>query len=221
MRLFNTSLNLPRGVAAVRALTLQSVMIAAFTAVTTAALTACGQATGPYDLVINQGRVIDPESGLDAARSVGIRDGKIVAISEASLDAKQVVDASGLVVSPGFINLHSHSLAEPGYRLELLDGVTTVLELEAGNYTGSGTNVLTTTTGKEITIRAKDQAVSVLDGERQRRVVEVVGGRLADSSHPSTHLAEGSHEATLVGGEVWCHEDDVHGASFSSRVECA
>ena len=134
MRLFNTSLNLPRGVAAVRALTLQSVMIAAFTAVTTAALTACGQATGPYDLVINQGRVIDPESGLDAARSVGIRDGKIVAISEASLDAKQVVDASGLVVSPGFINLHSHSVAEPGYRLELLDGVTTVLELEAGGF---------------------------------------------------------------------------------------
>ena len=63
MRLFNTSLNLPRGVLTFRVLMLQTLMIAAFTAVTTAALTACGQATGPYDLVINQGRVIDPESG--------------------------------------------------------------------------------------------------------------------------------------------------------------
>ena len=134
MRLFNTSLNLPRGVAAVRVLMLQTLMIAAFTAVTTAAFTACGQTNFLYDLVINQGRVIDPESGLDAVRSVGIRDGKIVAISEASLDAKQVIDASGLVVSPGFINLHSHSVAEAGYRLELLDGVTTVLELEAGGF---------------------------------------------------------------------------------------
>jgi len=97
-------------------------------------LTACGQANFPYDLVINQGRVIDPESGLDAVRSVGIRDGKIVAISEAALDGQQIVDANGLVVSPGFINLHSHSVAEAGYRLELLDGVTTVLELEAGGF---------------------------------------------------------------------------------------
>ena len=134
MRLFNASLYLPRGGLTFRVLMLQTLMIAAFTAVTTAALTACGQATGPYDLVINQGRVIDPESGLDAVRSVGIRDGKIVAISEAALDAKQAIDASGLVVSPGFINLHSHSVAEAGYRLELLDGVTTVLELEAGSF---------------------------------------------------------------------------------------
>ena len=134
MRLFTTSFKLPWGVLTFRVLMLQTLMIAAFTVVITAALTACGPATAPYDLVINQGRVIDPESGLDAVRSVGIRDGKIVAISEAPLDAKQVIDASGLAVSPGFINLHSHSVAEAGYRLELLDGVTTVLELEAGGF---------------------------------------------------------------------------------------
>ena len=87
-----------------------------------------------YDSVINNGRVIDPESQLDAVRSVGIRDGKIVAISDTPLSAEREVDASGLVVSPGFINLHSHSVAEAGYRLELLDGVTTVLELEAGSF---------------------------------------------------------------------------------------
>lgn len=87
-----------------------------------------------YDLAINNGRVIDPESRLDAVRSLGIREGKIVMMSDAPLEADRLIDASGLVVSPGFINLHSHSVAEPGYRLELLDGVTTVLELEAGGF---------------------------------------------------------------------------------------
>lgn len=91
-------------------------------------------ASTPYDLVINNGRVIDPESQLDAVRSLGIRDGKIATVSDSALEADRVIDASGLVVSPGFINLHSHSVAEPGYRLELLDGVTTVLELEAGGF---------------------------------------------------------------------------------------
>lgn len=87
-----------------------------------------------YDLVINQGRVIDPESGLDGIRSLGIRSGKIVAISETPLEGPEEINAHGLVVAPGFINLHSHAIAEPGYRLELLDGVTTVLELEAGSF---------------------------------------------------------------------------------------
>ena len=97
-------------------------------------LVACGEPQPRYDVAINNGRVIDPESRLDTVRSVGIRAGRIEAISETPLKADNVVDARGLVVSPGFINLHSHSVAEPGYRLELLDGVTTVLELEAGGF---------------------------------------------------------------------------------------
>ena len=98
------------------------------------ALMACGEPASAYDVVINHGRVIDPESQLDAVRSIGIRNGKIVAVSKTPLTAPREIDASNRVVSPGFINLHSHSVAEAGYQLELLDGVTTVLELEAGGY---------------------------------------------------------------------------------------
>ena len=60
-----------------------------------------------YDLVIQNGRVIDPESGLDAVRSLGIRDGKIAAVSRRVLQGREVIDARGLVVAPGFIDLHA------------------------------------------------------------------------------------------------------------------
>jgi len=92
----------------------------------------------PLSLAINNGRVLDPDSGLDAIRSVGVRDGKIVEISETPLSAEHVIDASGQVVSPGFINLHTHGVSDAGQRLELLDGITTALELEAGAFPVTG-----------------------------------------------------------------------------------
>jgi N-acyl-D-glutamate deacylase len=85
-----------------------------------------------FDTVIASGRVIDPESGLDAVRSVGIRGGTIAAISDADLSAEQVLDARGLVVTPGFIDLHCHTQSLPGDRIQAFDGVTTALELESG-----------------------------------------------------------------------------------------
>jgi len=87
-----------------------------------------------HELVINGGRVIDPDSGLDAVRSLGIDGGKVVAIREQPLSGRRVIDATGLVVAPGFINLHTHSPTPLGQRFEVLDGVTTALELEAGAY---------------------------------------------------------------------------------------
>lgn len=90
--------------------------------------------TTVYDLVLNGGRVIDPESGLDAIRNVGIAGGSIAAISTEPMQGATTIDASGLVVSPGFINLHSHSWTPLGQEFELRDGVTTALELEAGAY---------------------------------------------------------------------------------------
>jgi N-acyl-D-aspartate/D-glutamate deacylase len=85
-----------------------------------------------YDLVIVNGRVMDPESGLDALRNVGVSSGKISAISEAPLRGKTTIDAKGLVVAPGFIDLHEHGQEPRNYEFQAHDGVTTSLELEAG-----------------------------------------------------------------------------------------
>lgn len=86
----------------------------------------------PYDLVLADGRVIDPESGLDGVRSIGIRDGQIAAISSEPLRGRTVFDASGLVIAPGFIDLHAHGQDLPAARMQAFDGVTTALELESG-----------------------------------------------------------------------------------------
>jgi dihydroorotase len=91
-----------------------------------------GFAQQPYDTVIQGGRVIDPESGLDAVRSVGIRDGRVADLSAARLHGRQTIEAGGLVVVPGFIDLHEHGQEPRNYRFQLHDGVTTSLELEIG-----------------------------------------------------------------------------------------
>jgi N-acyl-D-aspartate/D-glutamate deacylase len=99
-----------------------------------ALLAACSKAdTTSYDLVIANGRVMDPESGLDATRNVGITAGRIAAISEGSLTGTRVIDAKGLVVAPGFIDLHEHGQTEESYSLMVRDGVTSAFELEVGN----------------------------------------------------------------------------------------
>jgi N-acyl-D-aspartate/D-glutamate deacylase len=90
------------------------------------------QPTAKYDTVVANGRVVDPESGLDAVRNVGIRAGKIVAITESPLQARTTIDAKGLVVTAGFIDLHDHGQDDENYRYKAMDGVTTALELEIG-----------------------------------------------------------------------------------------
>jgi imidazolonepropionase-like amidohydrolase len=88
-----------------------------------------------YDLAILNGRVIDPETELDAVRNVGIRDGRIAAVTEADISGGRTLDATGLVVAPGFIDLHVHVLDLPfSQKVLLRDGVTTQLDLEGGAY---------------------------------------------------------------------------------------
>ncbi len=94
---------------------------------------ASSRATGEkYDVVIANGRVMDPESGLDAVRNIGISGGKIRAISTGALQGNTTVDAKGLVMAPGFIDLHQHGQDAENYAAKARDGVTTALELEVG-----------------------------------------------------------------------------------------
>jgi N-acyl-D-aspartate/D-glutamate deacylase len=88
---------------------------------------------GAQDLTILNGRVMDPETGLDALRHVAVRDGRITAIASEPLPvAGEVIDAAGLVVAPGFIDLHAHGQDAPSNRFQAADGVTTALALELG-----------------------------------------------------------------------------------------
>ncbi len=106
------------------------------TIILAAFIVACGPGRGGdnYDLVILGGRIMDPETELDANRNVGIADGEIVAISAGAMSGRDTVDAAGLVVAPGFIDLHAHGQDSVSFRLHAADGVTTALELEIGVY---------------------------------------------------------------------------------------
>jgi N-acyl-D-aspartate/D-glutamate deacylase len=84
-----------------------------------------------HDVVLAGGRVIDPETGFDGVRDVAIDGGSVAAIAD-GLRGETTIDVTGLVVAPGFIDLHSHAQTLPGRRLQACDGVTTALDLEAG-----------------------------------------------------------------------------------------
>jgi cytosine/adenosine deaminase-related metal-dependent hydrolase len=83
-------------------------------------------------VVISGGRVVDPASGMDAIGDVAVLDGTIAAIGSSLPGAEQMIDATGLVVAPGFIDLHAHGQSIPADRMQAFDGVTTSLDLEAG-----------------------------------------------------------------------------------------
>jgi len=91
-----------------------------------------------YDLVLANGRVMDPDSGLDAVRQIGIREGRIAVVSEEPLTGKETLDVAGLVVAPGFIDLHAHGQTPGDMQIQARDGVTTVLDLEVGVYPVAG-----------------------------------------------------------------------------------
>jgi N-acyl-D-aspartate/D-glutamate deacylase len=91
-----------------------------------------GPANQMYDIVVLNGRVMDPESGLDAVRNFGISGETITVITSEPIKGRATIDASGLVVAPGFIDLHAHDHEPSDYALKVMDGVTSTLELETG-----------------------------------------------------------------------------------------
>ena len=92
-----------------------------------------GDAQEPYDVVILGGRVMDPETNFDGIRNVGIKDGMIATITEESISGVETIEASGHVVSAGFIDTHHHGAGNPwGVKASLRDGVTTPMDLELG-----------------------------------------------------------------------------------------
>lgn len=88
--------------------------------------------TSQCQTLIIGGRVVDPRNGIDDVLAVGITDGQIVHVGPNTVPAEHTIDAAGLVVSPGFIDLHSHAQNQIGHLLQAFDGVTTSLELECG-----------------------------------------------------------------------------------------
>ncbi len=85
-----------------------------------------------HELLIRGGRVIDPETRLDQVCDVAVAERRIVAVGRELGPAARTIEAKGLVVAPGFIDLHAHGQSLPADRMQAFDGVTTALELEAG-----------------------------------------------------------------------------------------
>jgi len=112
--------------------TLKTAILASALVASTVASIRLASADESYDLVIANGRVMDPDSGLDAVRNVGISSGIIRANSAGALKGASTIDAKGLVVAPGFIDLHEHGQEPRNYQFQAHDGVTTSLELEGG-----------------------------------------------------------------------------------------
>lgn len=86
------------------------------------------------DTLLRGGRVIDPGTGTDRIADLHLRDGRVhdVGAGIVAPDGAVEIDAVGLIVGPGFVDLHSHVHSIAGQRLQAMDGVTTALDLEAG-----------------------------------------------------------------------------------------
>lgn len=145
------------------------------------------QDTGRFEIVLAGGRVMDPESGLDAVRHVGLARGRIAAISTTPLTGDVIIDVSGLVVAPGFIDLHAHAQNMESNRYQAMDGVTTALELEGGAWPVA-----------EYYERRRGDALihfgaSVSHGEIRRKVLDRAG-----SNYESADASELSEMETML-----------------------
>jgi N-acyl-D-glutamate deacylase len=87
-----------------------------------------------FDVVINNGRVMDPETNFYGVRNVGIKDNQIVVITEDAINGKETIDASGHVVAPGFIEGHQHATDPFSRKVNLRDGLTTGMDFHPHDF---------------------------------------------------------------------------------------
>ncbi len=87
----------------------------------------------PYDIVIANGVIIEPKSEIQTIGNIGIKDGKIAAVSREIMEGREMIEAGGKIVCPGFIDIHSH-LSFPLYPvwLSARQGITTCLSGNCG-----------------------------------------------------------------------------------------
>lgn len=85
-----------------------------------------------YDLVIEGARVVDPETSLDQVRNIGITGNEIAIVTPEPITGSSVIDATGLIAAPGFIDLHAHGQDRYSEKVSIFDGRTTQMDLEAG-----------------------------------------------------------------------------------------
>jgi len=114
---------------------LQKVILGSFLVLISADVKNCDKAFSSlkdFDIVILNGRVIDPESNLDAIRNIGIKEGTVRLITGKEIKGVISINAQDLVVAPGFIDIHQHGQDQENYAYKIMDGVTTALELELG-----------------------------------------------------------------------------------------
>ena len=85
-----------------------------------------------YDFVITGARVIDPETMLDEVRNIGINGKEIAIVTRDEISGADVIDATGLIAAPGFIDLHAHGQDPYSEKVSIFDGRTTQMDLEGG-----------------------------------------------------------------------------------------
>jgi N-acyl-D-glutamate deacylase len=149
---------------------------------TTSLLTVSSAFAQDYDIAILNGRVMDPETNFDGVRNVGVKDGKIVAITEDAIKGKETIDAKGHVVAPGFIEGHQHATDPFSRKVFLRDGLTTQMDFEAG--AGDVAKWYAEAEGKTqsnygMVVLATLARVSVLDGPEIAALGNDMGGLFA------------------------------------------
>ena len=177
----------------------------------------CSAIGQDFELVLAGGRIIDPESKLDAVRHIGIRAGVIRAVSETPLRGRTTVDASGLVIAPGFIDLHQHGQQLEDYQFKAQDGVTAVFELEVG--TADVDAWYAARAGKAI-LCTKPLGRTAAEAKRMLETVEKAGvfaGYLEDLCYtPKTLKSIESVRAGAVGDVLWVRSREAHPGPHSA-----